>query len=251
MSNIPEIERKLENIVRPGSIFAVDPATARCRVESGNLKTDWLPWLALRAGSDRTWWPPSEGEQVVLLCPGGNPANGLVLLGLYSDENPAPSGSLQMVILALMRDGSRITYDNEAHHLHADLAGSATLATAGDVLANVGGNLTASAAGNASVSVAGDLTAVAATATVTAAQITLNGIVTINGALQLSGPLTAAPGPGGGGATFTGNIGVTGAVNIVGDLEASKVTSNGVTLDTHTHTSTTPGNQTSAPTGGT
>ena len=42
-----------------------------------------------RAGADREWDPPTIGEQVVLLSPSGNLAQGVVLTGLFSDLIPA------------------------------------------------------------------------------------------------------------------------------------------------------------------
>lgn len=252
MNPIPELERKLENLVRLGHVSAVDPAKG-CRVKSGGIETDWLPWLELRAGSDRTWWPPSVEEQVVLLCPGGNPANGIVLFGIFSDANPAPAASLALVVLAKMRDGSLIIYDTAAHHLQADLAGSATLTTVGNLFASIGGDITASAVGNVAVTADGDLsaaasniaattpgtlTAQAGSASVTAASITLNGAVTVNGPLQLNGPLSAGPGAGGaGGATFIGNIAIEGAVEASGDMAAANVTATEVTASGITLTS--------------
>ena len=79
-----ELRRLLLNMIRKGVIMAVDhtckPPT--CRVSSGDLETDWLPWFALAAGETRDWNPPTDGEQVMLFCPGGDPAQGGVLRGL-------------------------------------------------------------------------------------------------------------------------------------------------------------------------
>lgn len=221
MQTLPEIERKLENLIRLGSVAEVNPSTALCRVETGDITTNWLPWITQRAGSDRTWWPPSVGEQVVLLCPGGNPSNGLVLLGVFSDAHPAPASDLNTTVMALFRDGTRLSYDNAAHHLIADVRGDASLLCEGDLVATVGGD--------ASMSVVGDLTAEAASADVTAATITLNGDVTINGSFTLNGALTHT-----GNHTTTGNVTVTGLVS-----------ANGVGLTTHTHISALPGTPTS------
>jgi phage baseplate assembly protein V len=45
--------------------------------------------LALSAGSDREWDPPTLNEQVLLLSPSGQFANGVVITGLPSDHIPA------------------------------------------------------------------------------------------------------------------------------------------------------------------
>lgn len=80
-------------MIRPGTIHAVDHAKPRCRVKSGALLTQWLPWFACRAGRVRDWSPPSEGEQCVIISPSGELAAGFVLVGLNSDSFPAPSSN--------------------------------------------------------------------------------------------------------------------------------------------------------------
>ena len=84
-----ELVRCIENIVRAGTVLQVDPSAARCRVQSGGLTTNWLPWISLRAGDVRRWSPPSVGEQCIVLSPGGNMASAFVLVGVFSDSMAA------------------------------------------------------------------------------------------------------------------------------------------------------------------
>ena len=73
-----EIVRRLENVVRLGTVAEVRYETpARCRIKTGDLVTDWLPWTTARAGGDRSWWAPEVGEQVIVLSPGGNTGAGV------------------------------------------------------------------------------------------------------------------------------------------------------------------------------
>jgi phage baseplate assembly protein V len=86
--------RLMANIVRTGRIEAVDTQAARCRVRSGELLTDWLPWIALAAGGPgqaRHWRAPAINEECVLLAPGGDLAQALVLPGLFCDDMPQGS----------------------------------------------------------------------------------------------------------------------------------------------------------------
>ena len=86
-----ETGRRMENMVAPGVIEQVrTEAPARCRVRVGGNLTEWLPWFTLRAAGEagNFWWPPSPGEQVVVLAPGGDLARGFVLMGAYSDAMP-------------------------------------------------------------------------------------------------------------------------------------------------------------------
>ncbi len=89
-----ELARRAENIARVGTVSQVRHAKpARCRVKLGANTTDWLPWLAGRAAgkAGSTWWPPVAGEQCLVIAPGGDLAQGVALLGAYSDAMEAPS----------------------------------------------------------------------------------------------------------------------------------------------------------------
>jgi phage baseplate assembly protein V len=145
--NIAEITRLLENIVRFGTIEAVQMQPPRVKVKSGNIATTWLPWLNLRAGADREWDPPTIGEQVVLLSPSGNLAQGVVLTGLFSDLIPA-NGDREGLHRRTYRDGAVIEYDSIAKHLRATLPGTAEINATGDITITSGGKITLSAAGD-------------------------------------------------------------------------------------------------------
>ena len=71
-AQLTEIMRLITNLIRTGVVTEVDRTNWLCRVKTGDLETNWINWLTLRAGNARTWWKPSEGEQVVLLSLGGN-----------------------------------------------------------------------------------------------------------------------------------------------------------------------------------
>lgn len=106
----------MESAIRLGTIAAVDHGNARCRVKSGGLLSDWLPWLERRAGTTRDWDPPTVGEQCLLLSPSGEPAGGIVLVGIFSNAAPAPSDSPDECTREYP-DGARITYNHETGHL--------------------------------------------------------------------------------------------------------------------------------------
>ncbi|VEB71149.1 Phage P2 baseplate assembly protein gpV [Providencia rustigianii] len=46
-----DIHRLIRNLIRIGVVTAVD-AKKGCRVQIGDLETDWLNWLTLRAGTN-------------------------------------------------------------------------------------------------------------------------------------------------------------------------------------------------------
>lgn len=113
-----EIMRLLENMIRVGVISDVDLKNWRVRVTSGRLTTDWLRWNCTRAGVFKIWLPPSRGEQVLLLCPGGNPEMAMVVGSLYSTDNPAP-GTQQDEVIITARDGARLRYNAKEGALDA------------------------------------------------------------------------------------------------------------------------------------
>ncbi|WP_104097555.1 phage baseplate assembly protein V [Stutzerimonas kunmingensis] len=118
--NITDLLRRLENLIRLGTIAAVDHQAARCTVSTGGLSVPNLPWLALRAGDSSDWDPPTVGEQCILFSPSGEPAQGIALVGLYSQQRPAPANSAN-VRRRKYPDGAVIDYDHATHTLTATL----------------------------------------------------------------------------------------------------------------------------------
>ena len=122
MNPYAELRRRLDNMIRLGTIAQVDHAKALCRVQSGAILTGWLPWLSLRAGTTKRWNPPSNGEQCIVFSPSGDLAQGIALFGIYSSSNPAP-GSAANLDRTTYPDGAVIEYDATAHALRAHLPG--------------------------------------------------------------------------------------------------------------------------------
>lgn len=87
-AQLTEIMRLITNLIRTGVVTEVDRTNWLCRVKTGDLETNWISWLTLRAGNARTWWRPSEGEQVVLLSMGGNLETAFALPPIYRIEAP-------------------------------------------------------------------------------------------------------------------------------------------------------------------
>ena len=120
---IAELERKLSKVIIYGTIAVLDEDKARVRVnydehEGENVQTGWLPWATLRAGPDKEWWTPEESEQVLILSPAGDLAQGTVLPALYSDQFP-PNGN--------DRNIHRVDYKNGDYIEHNRKTGTYTL----------------------------------------------------------------------------------------------------------------------------
>jgi len=110
--DLSEIERRLAGLVWIGRLYDVlyDPPRARVLYGEDDFwppihenpfqpvqeVTNWLPWLTDRGMNDRSWTPPEEGEQVLVLSPSGDREQGVILGALYSPAGggghvPAPA----------------------------------------------------------------------------------------------------------------------------------------------------------------
>lgn len=112
--NQTDLLRRLDNLVRLGTIAEVDLATATARVNSGGITTDFLPWLTFRAGTSQTWSAPTVGEQCVVLSTSGEFTTGLILLGLYTRNAPGQSADEHLFHFS---DGAEISYNTTSGQL--------------------------------------------------------------------------------------------------------------------------------------
>ena len=110
-----ELTRRIDNLIRFGIIAEVDHATARARVKSGQILTDFLPLVTLRAGTTTTWSPPTKGEQCVILSASGEFTTACVLVGLYTKNSPSHSPDVPVIKFA---DGASIEYNQTSGRLN-------------------------------------------------------------------------------------------------------------------------------------
>ncbi|BCU54053.1 baseplate assembly protein [Enterobacter kobei] len=136
LANIQELARVLRNMIRTGIIVETDLDTGRCRVQTGGIYTDWLPWLTQRAGRSRTWWAPSIGEQVLLLAVGGELDTAFVLPGIFSDDHPAPSASAD-AWRVVFPDGAVMEYEPKNSALTVSGIKTADVTASGSLTATV------------------------------------------------------------------------------------------------------------------
>lgn len=135
------LPQKVSNMMRDGVVTEVDHAAALCRVRSGDMQTDFIPWMTPAAGKVRVWLPPSVGEQVQLLCVDGDLANAVALPGLFSATFPAPSSNPDLMLIQFA-DGATVAYDSTAHALAANLPTGGTVSIVADGGVRVTGPVT-------------------------------------------------------------------------------------------------------------
>jgi hypothetical protein len=136
-----ELERRVENMQRHGTVAEVDAATSRVRLVIGGTEEEPMlsPWVrpAQMAGALKVHALPSVGQTMTLFSPGGEMAAGVAVPFTWSNDNAAPSESAAENVLTfgsvrveLTADGLKIT------------AGGTVLDITGDGVAITGDGLT-------------------------------------------------------------------------------------------------------------
>ena len=162
---VAELKRRLDNVVRVGVVAEVDAAAGAVRVRwegppDAPALTRWVPWATTRAGArERDWRPPSAGEAVLLLSPGGELENAVAAVALFSAAAPANAAGATAATTTF-EDGAEIHYDAAAHLLRFTAQDGAALrhdaaANALSAVLPAGGAATLAADGG--VSITGDV----------------------------------------------------------------------------------------------
>lgn len=185
-----DINRRLENLIRFGTIKTVNPSKPipLVTVDLDDIVTPEIRFFNARSGDDSNWDPPSLEEEVMVISPCGEIGpTSVVFYGLYNNEHPAPSDDLNHKI-RVFADGCVIAYDISAHQL------SAILPSGGKAIVTADGG------------------------------ITVNGDTTINGNLQINGS-TAMTGNNtvGGSQLVQGSSHSTGAFSTEADVKAGSI----------------------------
>ncbi|MBZ9576725.1 phage baseplate assembly protein V [Modicisalibacter sp. MOD 31.J] len=159
MQTSPELLRLIHNIVRIGTVSEIDPGAPppdykppRVRVATGDITTGWLHWRESRVGTTRTWNPPTPGEQVLVIAPGGILEGAIVMPGIYQKALPPPTPTHDLnVTMVELPDGATLVYDHERSHLEATLPGSATITAQGDIAVTTEAAMTLTAKGGLTI----------------------------------------------------------------------------------------------------
>lgn len=221
-----ELDRRLANILRVGTVTQVDAAKGLARVDLGELETDWLPWQTSRAGGDRYWTTPDVGEQVTVVSP-GDPSQGVIMGSLFQDAHPQ-NGSDGKDRRMSFQDGSVVEFDRTGSRLNV------TVQPAGSITLNIGGTMLKLEAGKTTLTTP--------QLVVDSPQSTFTGKVSVQGLLTYLAGMSGSGGSGGASATINGPVRVTGGdITTDGDVKAGNITLKG-----HSHMEQGDGKPTSA-----
>ncbi len=192
--------RKIENLIKIGTVSQTDPVANRIRAQHGGLITDWLPYFVPAAGGVSIWRLPSIGEGCIILSPSGEPENGIIICGFSTSQHPAPSQNPDETII-LMPDGAEFKYNHAKSHLQ--IKGIKT----------------------ADITVKEKATVHTKHLTIDSPETDIKGKLTVAGLLTYQGGMAGSGGEGGAAAVIKGTI----------RQESGSIISNGVNLTTHTH----------------
>lgn len=218
-ARLGELERRVANMIRPGTVVEADYKLARVRVALGKNKTGWLPWSTGRAGGDVTWHAPEVGEQVVVISPSGTMESGFVIAGgVYKEDIPANADSPE-ISRATFKDGAVYEYDREKHERLIKLPeGKSTVQVRENVVAELTEEkITHRVGDNAKAEITSS--SLKLTIGSSSIELTASGISIIGAAVTIQGPVTQTGG---------------------------NLTSDGIGLQTHKHGGVTSGVQVTA-----
>ena len=139
---LTELHRRLANMVRLGKVCDTDYSgdMSRVKVAIGAVETAWLPIIAARAGQDRHTWLLDVDEQVVVLSPSGELAQGVVLGSINQQQFSALTDSVDQHCTQY-RDGAVISYNSDKHHLDVSLPSGATVNIVADGRLTIDGDV--------------------------------------------------------------------------------------------------------------
>ncbi|MCB1520672.1 MAG: phage baseplate assembly protein V [Hyphomicrobiaceae bacterium] len=96
LRRIPEIERRLRNMVRYAKVEEIDAAKGLVKLidegegDNQTIKTDWIPWAEV-GGGIKTWRPPTKGQRMMMFSPSGQLHDAIAVSAAFSNENTQPS----------------------------------------------------------------------------------------------------------------------------------------------------------------
>ncbi|MDH2998101.1 baseplate assembly protein [Pasteurellaceae bacterium LFhippo2] len=128
-----EIDRRLDNLIRLGTIAEVDYKTATARVTAGGITTDFIPFLTFRAGTTKTWSAPSVGEQVLIISVSGEFNTGLILPAVYASNAPSSNPDEHLIVFP---DGTEIMHNSATGHLSAKNCKTALIQASNSITAD-------------------------------------------------------------------------------------------------------------------
>lgn len=91
IKRIVKLEEKVPNIVQTARVSGINASNGLVNVTfDDDLEIEGIPFLTMRAGTDKTYWMPSVNEMGILLSPDGNISKSVFLPAMNYSVNPVP-----------------------------------------------------------------------------------------------------------------------------------------------------------------
>lgn len=118
-ARVAEMDRRLSQLVRHGTVEQVDAAKARVRLrigegDDGPLLSPWVPYGQI-AGALKLHSPPSVGQQMTLCSPSGDVRQAVAMPMTWSNQNSSPSTAGDQHVLTF--GGFTITLKGDELHV--------------------------------------------------------------------------------------------------------------------------------------
>ncbi|MFQ3396509.1 phage baseplate assembly protein V, partial [Enterobacter mori] len=130
---LAEMWRRMNNMIRRGTVHSVQLAPPRVRVLFGTDPVNntahvsaWLPWYTRADAGVQAWSVPAVGCPATVLSEGGDLRNGVALLGMITDDQ-TPAGSSGDVYVTRYGNGASVTCDTAANTMAVSLPDGGTL----------------------------------------------------------------------------------------------------------------------------
>lgn len=97
LREISELKRVIANMMRIGTVHAIDPAKGTVRLKYGEVNGQpilgpEIPWME-QGGALKSWKPPAVGQTMMSFNPVGDQRQGMAFNGAFSNQNAAPSAN--------------------------------------------------------------------------------------------------------------------------------------------------------------
>lgn len=141
LNELSDLIRRFHNVIKIGSIFEVDLAAKKVRIElEDELITGFIDMPGEVAKNFTRWRPLDIGTKVMLACESGDLRNAAIIQIFYSDSRPSPSDIESLDIIQFI-DGAELAYDTDSHEMTIKLPPGGVINATCDGGLNIVGDL--------------------------------------------------------------------------------------------------------------
>lgn len=139
---LAELRRQFSNMIRPGVVEELDPQKGY-RLSWGQdeqgqkILSPWYPHPEA-GGANKTWSPLTKGQVMTAINPGGDPRQGFLIQGGFTDQFKAPSQSLDETVREAHGGKMREVVTKDGHRT-LTLAGNETMTVTGTIVISAAG----------------------------------------------------------------------------------------------------------------